>query len=175
MSKIGVFYGPEKGSTEKVARIIVEKLGEDKADLLSIEKTSCEDFLKYDKLVLGVATVGRDTWDTDHGKRGWDVFLPKFQAVESMQNKTVAVFGLGNQVTYPTMFCDAIGTVATEMENKGATIAGAVATDGYDFQESVAVVDNKFVGLPLDEDTEEELTEERVSAWVTNLKQVFAI
>ena len=52
-------------------------------------------------------------------------------------------------------------------------IVGAVSTDGYDFEESDAVVDGKFVGLPLDEDNEADKTEDRLSAWVSELKKDF--
>jgi flavodoxin I len=37
----------------------------------------------------------------------------------------------------------------------------------------MAVVDGMFVGLPIDEDNEYDLTEERLTAWVEKLKPVF--
>ena len=175
MSKIGVFYGPEKGSTEKVAQMIVDKLGADKADLLSIEKTTGEEFLKYDKMILGTATIGRDTWDNDHGVRGWDVFLPKMHDLVGIETKTMAIFGLGNHVIYPTMFCDSMATVAEEMKAKGAKLVGSVETEGYEFEDSAAIVDGKFLGLPVDEDNEEELTEKRINDWVEQLKPALGV
>ena len=52
----------------------------------------------------------------------------------------------------------------------GANIVGAVSTDGYTFDESTAVVDGKFVGLALDEDNESDKTDERIAAWVEEIK-----
>ena len=171
MSKIGVFYGPEKGSTERVAMMIAEKLGADVAEVVSVEKASPDDFMKYDKMILGIATVGRDAWDTDHGRRGWDVFLPKFNLTnDSLTDKTIALFGLGNQITYPTLFCDAMGVLAKAMMDRGAKIVGEVSVKGYDFEESSAVVNGMFVGLPLDDDNEADKTEARVEAWLQALK-----
>ena len=45
-----------------------------------------------------------------------------------------------------------------------------VGTDGYTFDESASVVDGKFVGLAIDEDNESDKTEERINAWVEQLK-----
>ena len=56
-------------------------------------------------------------------------------------------------------------------KNAGANIIGAVSTDGYTFDESEAVVDGKFVGLALDEVNEDDKTDERINAWVEEIKQ----
>ena len=42
---------------------------------------------------------------------------------------------------------------------------------GYTFDSSIAVVDGKFVGLPLDEVNEDSKTDERISAWAEQVKQ----
>ncbi|MEN9444614.1 MAG: hypothetical protein RIS47_1504 [Bacteroidota bacterium] len=172
MDKIGVFYGPEKGSTEKVAQMIVELLGTQVAEVHSIEKATPEDLLAYKTLILGVATVGRDTWETEHGQRGWDVFLPKLSAETSFEGIKVAVYGLGNHLLYPTMFCDAMGTLAIDMRNRKATLCGSVETDTYTFEDSAAIENGLFLGLPLDEDVEPELTKSRLVTWLENLAWV---
>ncbi|NMG60515.1 flavodoxin FldA, partial [Geitlerinema sp. P-1104] len=56
----------------------------------------------------------------------------------------------------------------------GATV-GYWPTDGYEFEESKAVRDGKFVGLALDEDNQSEMTEERVQAWTSQLKSAFGL
>jgi len=48
-------------------------------------------------------------------------------------------------------------------------VGGGVATDGYDFSDSAAVRDGVFVGLPLDEVNQAELTDSRIDAWVKTL------
>jgi flavodoxin I len=42
--------------------------------------------------------------------------------------------------------------------------------EGYEFTESKAFRDGKFVGLALDEDNQSDLTEERIKKWVSTLK-----
>ncbi len=48
---------------------------------------------------------------------------------------------------------------------RGAAPVGGWLTDGYDFSASTAVIDGVFVGLPIDEMNQPELTHERVAAW----------
>ncbi|MEO1404790.1 MAG: hypothetical protein AAFV72_26600, partial [Cyanobacteria bacterium J06635_1] len=44
-------------------------------------------------------------------------------------------------------------------------------TDGYDFNESLAIRNGKFCGLALDEDNESDKTETRIQTWATQVKQ----
>jgi flavodoxin I len=55
---------------------------------------------------------------------------------------------------------------------KGATIVGYWPTEGYHFEASKALVDDKhFVGLGIDEDRQPEQTAERVAAWCQQLRE----
>ncbi len=55
--------------------------------------------------------------------------------------------------------------------DKGAVVVGGNwPTEGYDFEASNAVIEGGFVGLAIDEDNQDDLTDERVSAWVEALK-----
>ena len=87
--------------------------------------------------------------------------------------KKVAIFGLGDHITYAYHFVDAIGLLAKTIKAQGGEIFGKVSTEGYTFQDSDAIVEGQFVGLPVDEDFEPELTEERVTAWVNSLLKEF--
>ena len=49
------------------------------------------------------------------------------------------------------------------------------STDGYEFEESEAIFDGKFIGLPIDEDFEPELTDERVAKWLDILKPALGL
>ena len=55
-------------------------------------------------------------------------------------------------------------------EKQGATAIGFVPSDGYEFEESKSVVDGKFVGLACDEDNEPDQSEDRVNAWIDQIK-----
>eukprot|EP00415_Alexandrium_ostenfeldii_P001495 UN1495 len=52
----------------------------------------------------------------------------------------------------------------------GANMVGYVDASGYQHQESKSVRGDKFLGLPLDEDNEDDMTEDRVTAWVSQIK-----
>ena len=174
MSKIAIFYGPEGGSVNRVAEMIQEKIGNDKAVLLAVKDASAADLEKYDKLIFGLSTVGKDTWDSEYSTNDWGKFMPEIGKVD-YSDKTVAIFGLGDHVTYAHAFVDHLGMLGKELMANGAVLVGPVDTEAYEFEESEAVVDGKFIGLPIDEDFEPEMTEERVMAWLEVLKPDFAI
>ena len=59
-----------------------------------------------------------------------------------------------------------------DLQSTGCTFVGnRVSTDGYSYSSSIAVVDGCFVGLALDEVNESEKTDERIDAWVADLRK----
>ena len=169
MKKTGIFYGPVGGSTEKVANLILNELGTDNAELVLVKNAGVEDLKNYDKIIFGIATIGKETWDAEHPNTDWDVFFPKMQKFD-FSGKTVAMFGLGDSVSYAAYFCDAMGKLGKKLSELNANIVGQVSTDDYTYEESEAVIDGKFIGLPVDEDFEDHLTEERIGTWVNSIK-----
>jgi flavodoxin I len=55
-------------------------------------------------------------------------------------------------------------------QDLGAEIVGDWSTDGYTFDHSAAVVDNRFVGLVIDQRTQGMHTDARLSSWVDQVK-----
>lgn len=47
---------------------------------------------------------------------------------------------------------------------------GYVYSSAYTFDESKSVKDGKFLGCPFDEDNEGDMTDDRASAWVAQIK-----
>lgn len=169
MSKIGIFFGPEKGSVDKVAHIIAGVLGVSDSDVISVNSAKPSDFSNYSHIVFGISTVGRSNWDSDDDNSDWDNFSPKLKDVD-FTGKTVAIFGLGDQLTYPGHFVNAIGWLSEKLTKLGVNVVGACSTNGYRFDDSEAIKDKMFIGLPIDEDNEPEFTLDRVNKWVANLK-----
>jgi len=172
MSKIGIFYGPEKGSVGKVAHMIANILGENHADLILVKDCDPKTLNQYEKIILGISTIGTSNWDSEHTDTDWDVFFTHIPEVD-WSNKTVAIYGLGDHINYPEHFVDAIGWLYEKLKPLNANIVGFSKSDDYSFNDSEAFIDNKFVGLPLDEDYESEKTEERLVQWINNLKNEF--
>lgn len=169
MKKIGLFYGPLGGSTEKVAKKVAAALGNENVELIPAKDAKADDVNKFENVIFGISTIGKETWEADKSANDWDVFLPEVEKVD-YTGKKIAMFGLGDQITYDLHFVDALGIVANKILPKGADIIGRVETEGYDFRESLAVIESKFIGLPVNEDFEPELTDERVNNWVDKLK-----
>jgi flavodoxin I len=174
MSKIGLFFGPEKGSVHRVAEKVKAALGEQNVEMISVNDASETDLEKFDKIIFGISTVGKETWDSDFSNTDWSKFFPNIRKVD-YAGKTVAIFGLGDHITYSSYFVNAMGVLAKELLNNGATIVGKVDPDSYEFDESEAIMDGMFIGLPIDEDFQAELTDQRVAHWVNEIRPAFGL
>lgn len=172
MSKTGIFFGPQKGSVHRVADKIKNAIGDDKVEMISVNEANVADLERFDKIIFGISTVGKETWDSEYSNTDWSKFFPQAASAD-YNGKTVAIFGLGDHITYPSHFVNAMGMLAKELVKQNATVVGQVSTEGYEFEESEAVIDGKFIGLPVDEDFESELTDERIAAWVNQIKPHF--
>ena len=166
MKKVGIFYGSTTGATEGVAETIASCLGVAREDIHNVGATKVNEVDKYEVLLLGSSTWGIGELQDD-----WNDFLDKLKA-KNLAGKVVAIFGCGDASSFGGSFWDAIGIIYNELQGSGCEFAGSVDTDGYSFDSSEACVDNRFVGLPLDESNESDLTEKRIDAWISGLKQV---
>ena len=176
MSKVGLFFGPEKGSVHRVAQKVQAAIGEDLVELVSVNDASAADLGKYDKIIFGISTVGKETWDSEYSNTDWAKFFPEVSQAD-YAGKTIAIFGLGDHITYPGHFVNAMGRLYKEIKkiSPDAAIVAPVDAAGYEFDDSEALIDDKFVGLPVDEDFEPELTDERVAAWAAEVKAAFGL
>jgi len=98
MSKIGLFFGPLKGSVHRVAEKVKAALGEQNVDMISVNDASISDLEKYDLIIFGISTVGKETWDSNYSNTDWSKFFPNISKVD-FSGKTVAIFGLGDHIT----------------------------------------------------------------------------
>ena len=163
MTNIGLFYGPTEGNVENVAKLIASKI--ENVDLVKVKEVDANAFDKYNHIILGISTLGKHTWFSDNEGNDWDQFMPKLTHAD-LKGKKVAIFGLGDHIAYADFFVDAMGELFELVKKTGATVIGQVSDEGYEFNESRAIVEGKFVGLPIDEDFEDDLTEERVANWL---------
>ncbi|SDH14035.1 flavodoxin I [Pseudomonas benzenivorans] len=176
MARIGLFFGSNTGKTRKVAKMIKKRFDDaTMADPLNVNRATPEDLAQYPFLILGTPTLGDGLLpglSADCENESWEEFLPKLQDVD-FSGKTVAVYGLGDQVGYPDEFLDAMGILHGFLVERGAKLVGAWPTEGYEFKHSEAVVDGKFVGLALDLDNQSGLTEQRLEAWLQSIAADF--
>ena len=172
MSKIAIFFGPLDGAVNRVANKIRDAIGKEKVDMVLVKDATVADLDKYDKIIFGISTVGKETWHSTYSNVDWANFLPEIGKTR-YEGKTMAIFGLGDHITYAGTFVDHIGLLAKELMSNGGVLVGQVPVNDYEFDDSDAVVDDKFLGLPVDEDFEPELTDERVKNWIEQIRPDF--
>jgi flavodoxin I len=170
MSQIGLFFGTTTGKTESVAETIQKEFGgEDVVTLHNIVDLEDNDFADYQYLIIGCPT-----WDVGELQSDWEGYFTELDEID-FSGKKVAYFGTGDQRGYPDNFQDAMGILSDKITERGGTTVGYWSTDGYDFNESKALRNGKFLGLALDEDNQSDLTDKRIKAWVVELKKEFGI
>lgn len=163
MGKISVYYGSTTGNTRNAAEKIATLLGNgvQAVDVGSARKDS---FADSDVLILGTST-----WGVGELQDDWIGALDHLRNAP-LRGKHVALFGLGDQSTFADSFVDGMRDIYDAACEAGATPVGACPQRGYEFNESRAVVEDLFVGLPLDDDNQSEMTNSRILMWVRQLE-----
>lgn len=159
--KIGLFYGSTTCYTEIAAEKIQGEIGAELVDLFNIKDEPLSSMSKYDLLILGIST-----WDFGELQEDWESHWQDIANID-LTGKVVALYGMGDQQGYGEWFQDALGMLHDVVVDQGATIIGHWPNQGYEFEASKALTEDgsQFVGLSLDEESQYDLTEERISAW----------
>jgi len=167
MSKTAIIYSFHTQKSKKVAEKVIEAYGKDKIEAVNAEELTKGIIEKYDNFI-----VSAPTWFDGELPNYWDEFIPDLEEMD-LSKKTFAIFGLGDQKGYPENFCDAIGLLASTLEECDAKIVGHTPVEGYTFESSKAQRGNEFVGLLIDQENQPRLTKDRVAKWVEKLKGEF--
>jgi flavodoxin, long chain len=168
MNKIAIIYSFNSTKTAKAAEKIKDAFGPDfNVVPVNAEELTEELFLSFKNMVLGVPT-----WFDGELPNYWDEFVPAIEDLD-LKGKTIALYGLGNQVEYPENFGDAVGILAELVQERGANLIGKTSPDGYNFESSKALLNGNFVGLILDQENQPRLSKERIEKWVSDLKKQF--
>ena len=173
MNKIGIFFGTDTGTTRLIAKKLAKRLGNELATKpLNVNRTDVQAFLQYDALILGTPTYGFNQLpgtDTGIQAGSWAEFLPQLEAVD-LSGKCIALYGLGDQGKYSERFADSLIHLYRFFAQRGTELVGDWDTEGYHFTHSQSVVDGRFVGLVLDQQSQSLLTEQRLEAWLTQIR-----
>ena len=164
MKWLGIFYSPAGGNVHRVAKMLKNKIGAGKVDMFCVNDVPAGKLLDYKNMILVCSSLGRSTWEREQRDQ-WAKFFPQMRKI-SLKDRFVALVGLGDHITYPKNFVDGMGYMAELVTGLGGTLVGKTSTDGYVYEDSTAVVDDLFVGLPLDEDFEPEKTDARINKWL---------
>jgi flavodoxin I len=162
MNKTIVVYGSSTGTCEAIAEKIAQKLG---CEAINVQDLTADIVINNENLILGTSTWGAGELQDD-----WYDGLRVLQGCD-LSGKTIALFGCGDCESYGDTFVGGIGELYNGIKDSGARFVGAVSTDGYTFDDSEAVVDGRFVGLPLDDVNEDDKTDARIEAWTAEIQQ----
>jgi flavodoxin I len=168
MSKIGIIFGTDTGTTRLIAKKMAKRLGDAAAKPININRIGLDELLQYDFLILGTPTYGHGQLpgkDTNIANGSWADFLPELEKAD-LSGKVVALYGLGNQEKYGERFADSLFYLYEAVKKQGATIIGSWSTEGYRYEFSRAEVDGRFVGLVIDNNNQGMLTEQRIDDWL---------
>jgi flavodoxin II len=164
--KIGLFYGSTTCYTEMAAEKILAQLNElfdaPIVELFNIKDTSLEKVNEFDTLIFGIST-----WDFGELQEDWESLWPDLEGMD-LNGKTIAIFGLGDQIGYTEWFQDAVGMLHDVIVACGAQPIGYWPnSDDYDFAASKALTEDKshFVGLALDDESQYDKTDQRIREW----------
>ena len=152
-----VIYGSSTGTCEAIAEKIASKLG---CEVLNVQDLTADIVAANQNLILGTSTWGAGELQDD-----WYDGLNTLQGAD-LSGKTIAIFGCGDCASYSDTFVGGMGELYNGIKDSGARFIGAVETDGYTFDDSEAVIDGKFIGLPLDDINEDDKSDTRIEAWV---------
>jgi flavodoxin I len=169
MSKIGLFYASSTGNTTAIAESIKDQLAEFNIEIYNLDNCDANAMQEYKYLILGSSTWGEGDLQDD-----WDTYMPHLEKID-FSNKTVALFGLGDQEEYPDNFLNAMGTIYDKVTQRGANVIGSWSTEGYEFDDSTAIRNDEFVGLAIDEDNQAELSDTRIVSWISQIKPYLSI
>ncbi len=161
MGKTIVVYGSSTGTCEAIAAKIAERIG---AEAINVSDLTADVIAENDNLLIGTSTWGAGELQDD-----WYDGVDTLKGAD-LSDKVVAVFGCGDSASYSDTFCGAMKELYDAAKSGGATVVGEVDIDGYTFDDSDAVVDNKFVGLALDDINEDDKTDSRIDAWIEQIK-----
>jgi len=179
--KIGVFFGTSTGNTEEAAGLICEEFGTDittePIDIDTVKDNLAETFSKYSALIVGTPTWNTGA-DTERSGVGWDeiYYGTDFETLCQdgiLSGKKVAVFGCGDSEGYTENYCDAMGEIHDVFQEQGkATMMGYFKVEGnnYEHEASKAQHGDHFVGLALDQVNYDDLSPDRITSWVDQLK-----
>ncbi len=171
--EIAIFYGSTTCYTEMASEKIQTELEslvnqqgiQATISMFDIKEHALEKSTQYDLVLYGIST-----WDFGELQEDWESTWDDIKALD-LAGKTVAVFGLGDQLGYADWFQDALGMLHDELIVLDCDIIGYWPNQGYEFTASKALTEDGefFVGLSLDDENQYEQTDERVKQWCAQI------
>ena len=115
MKKGVIVYGSSTGNTETVAERIADNMNHD-VELIDVADAPVGAIKEADLVLFGCSTWGNGELQDD-----FEEFIDEFTP-ELLNGKDVAVFGCGDEASYPDEFCAATDIIRDKAIEVGANI-----------------------------------------------------
>jgi flavodoxin I len=113
-----VVFGSTTGNTETLTSSVEKGLKEGSVDVTikNVTQAKVEELNSYDCIIFGSSTWGLGELQDD--------FIPFYEklATVTLQGKKAAVFGVGDEDSFPDNFCEAVDILAERLTKCGAVI-----------------------------------------------------
>lgn len=133
MKKVVIVFGSSTGNTETVAEIIADNLSHD-VELFNVSDAPIEAIQGADLVLFGCSTWGNGELQDD-----FEEFIDELTP-ELLNGKDVAVFGCGDEASYPDEFCAATDIIRDKAIEAGAHIVAdnlKIDEDPNDHEEEI--------------------------------------
>ena len=159
---INIIYASASGNTE-IAALYLARLMRG-ANLFCASEVSQDIFESSDLLILGTSTRAKGLPQKD-----WDFALDVLRNSD-LSHTAAAIFGLGDQSSYPLTFANGMRALHDAAMAAGARPIGLWPAKNYNFYNSAALEDaDWFLGLVLDAQNQPEQSRPRLQAWALRL------
>lgn len=164
MLKIGLIYGTDIGNTKDVGNTISAAIWNYglAVKMLKVDRIKDRTLKSLDVIILGAPT-----YENGEPFDDWTALERRLSRMD-LTDKTIALFGLGDQRLYPGSFLNSMGWLYRCVAGRGARVVGSWPVMGYNFNQSTAVTDDgrMFFGLAIDQHNQSSLTDFRIANWV---------
>lgn len=170
-SNIAIFYGSTTCYTEmageKIQASLQTQLDGIEVDMFDIKEHALAKSEAFDVIIFGIST-----WDFGELQEDWESTWDDIKTLQ-LAGKTVALYGLGDQLGYADWFQDALGMLHDELVILDCNIIGYWPNVGYEFTASKALTEDQqfFVGLSLDDENQFDKSDERIDRWCKQLAE----
>ncbi len=166
MKTIGIFYATLSKNTLGVVDEIEFFLRKDDFKTFNVKK-GVEEIKNFENLILVTPT-----YQVGEAHPAWMNNLKHLKEID-FTGKVVGLVGLGNQFAFGESFCGGIKHLYDVVIENGGKVVGSTSTENYHFEETEIIIDDKFIGLALDEENQANLTPKRIEKWLEDIKAEF--
>ena len=170
-AKIAIFYGSTTCYTEmageKIQQVLQKQLGDIEIPMFDIKEHALTKSQDFDVIIFGIST-----WDFGELQEDWESTWDDIKSLQ-LEGRTVALYGLGDQLGYADWFQDALGMLHDELIVLNCDVVGYWPNTGYEFTASKALTEDQqfFVGLSLDDENQFDQSDERIEQWCLQLAE----